>query len=56
MAQDDGPKFVPPIPTGDHTQVPAGPTANGASLTRAAMTHSPTSAAGIVPSQTARIT
>jgi cell division protein FtsZ len=55
MAQDDGPKFVPPIHTGEHTLVPEGPTANGASLTRAAMTHTPTAAAGIVPSQSARI-
>ncbi|MBE9152659.1 cell division protein FtsZ [Cyanobium sp. LEGE 06143] len=55
MAQDDGPNSVPPIQTGDSITLPASPTANGALANRDAMTHTPTHAAGIVPSQTARI-
>ncbi len=55
MAQDDGPNSVPPIQTGDSITLPISTTANGASANRDAMTHSSTHAAGIVPSQTARI-
>ncbi len=55
MAQDDGPNSVPPIQPGDSITLSISATANGASANRDAMTHSSTHAAGIVPSQTARI-